>query len=199
MQYMPDNFIVGWDALALLPAQQTAKLFTKALAAETRSAVGTVTAAEVLKAFAKCDAGTTVAPKSVRSAVAVVRLLASDIYNLQISDEGSFRKRMARQLSKIREVSDADEALFEAIGAALSEDAVAPQDAPAAVVGGCTTIINVDDVGIETDLVSGKQRLYVSATAADATRFGAADSAAITFHPTAKEAVMLTQQVFAGH
>eukprot|EP00742_Colponemidia_sp_Colp-10_P024497 GILJ01029409.1.p1 GENE.GILJ01029409.1~~GILJ01029409.1.p1 ORF type:complete len:194 (-),score=33.10 GILJ01029409.1:14-595(-) len=193
MQFTPSNFFIGWDALCSLPSAIVEKLFQLGIAAQSRSVQQGVTLPDVLKAYGK--AGASVDSVTAQSVLAVTRLLCLDIYNAQISDSATLRKKLGKQLSKQRKLTESDDALIEAIGAALSEDAVAPAANPIQLAGGLANIIAISDVGIETDLVSGRQRVFVSAQVADGVGSRGATYATITSYPSTSEAFQLVRSV----
>lgn len=187
MQVMPNNFLVGWDTLKMLPSSIIEKLFQQGLSYQTNNAAQSITMSDMLKACGKGNI--TVTPQTAQSALSVLRLLCLEIVNLQISDSAALRKKLGKQFSKLRSFEEGDETLIETIGGALSEELITPIAASQTTEGGRAHIVSILDSGVETNLSTGKQLIYVTANVVDGMGGNSSDIRVSELWPTTAEAI----------
>ena len=172
MQCVPVGFVAAWDDLCILPAAAVDRLMKAQLKHITGISPSGICVSDVLRALGKATKGVDEADlqpllqfarntRAVTSVVSLIRLLAIDVFTLQITDGGSFSKKFTKVLGRHKEVGDADVATIDTLGGCLSEEAITV-DGGNARLGGAATILSCTDVGVEEVVGSGVRRAYIT-------------------------------------
>ena len=150
MQVWPENFLIAWQTLSNLPSQATEKTFKLALKYRSGEKRGLLSQSDIVKFLSRSNVD--VSRDEVHNILCLMKLLASDVVVLQLSDEAQFSRRLGKVVSKFRDGSapdDSDLLCIKTLASCLTPEAVSKADGAQTIKGTliCTSSLKVKLVG----------------------------------------------------